>query len=105
MPGKPGRQVGLVGGLVAAESRIPIDSIDRLLGICNVRRSELRQLGVDGLRQGHHWRLYFVLEKLLAWQEPVAIIIAGEPAKEGDGFGWESWKHHINIAHASSAPL
>src|SRR5258708_39105876 len=75
-PRERGGDVRLVRRLVAAETRVPIDSEERLFRIGDKGWRELDQLGVDVRYQLQHRLLNMLLEQMFARLKPLSPIVA-----------------------------
>src|SRR5437588_1921926 len=81
-PRERGGDVRLVRCLVAAETRVPIDSEERLFRIGDKGWRELYQLGVDGRHKFQHRIFGMLLKQMLARLKPLAAIVAFQLPEE-----------------------
>src|SRR5690242_6945297 len=87
---KGGGDLLLVGLFVLAEANVAIDAEDGLAGIGFVFGGEIVEGEVQGVNELAHRLFDFFLEEWLARQEPFAMVVAREAAKELESFGWET---------------
>ncbi len=77
--------MGLVGTLVSGKARVAIDAEEALGRGADVVRREVGQRGVDLLDEREHGGLELTLVDGLARLEPVAVVVAREPAQKFEG--------------------
>src|SRR5689334_158219 len=91
-PAKRSGDLLFVGFFVFAEANVAIDAKDGFVWICCVFGSEIAESEVQRVHKLAHRLFNFFFEECFAWQEPFAIIVARESAKELQGFEWKAGK-------------
>src|SRR5439155_22081733 len=99
---KDGRDVGLVGSLILAETGVAVNAIDRLARIAHMIRSEIGHPPHQRGYQIEHRSLHLLLVDLLTRLKPFARVVLFQTAEKRHGFGRESAK---TLVHAGTSSI
>ena len=82
----------VVGTFIGAEADITVDAKEDRLRVGGEWQFVLGEFRLDGVEQVGHRLLQLLFKQRLAWEEPVAIVVAGEFFEKGKASSVKPWK-------------